>query len=721
MKVKMKLAVIVLSVYMLLSISGVSYAVFTDINGHWAENLITKWGDRGLATGYGSGTFQPDAVITRAEFVTLVNKAFGFEEAAQLNFTDVPAEAWFAVEISRALDAKYITGYGDGTFRPNNSVTREEAALMIASVLALEAPKNDNLGEFTDAQNISAWSKTAVNALVAEGIMSGYPDNTFRPAGFLTRAEVISILDRGLQSLAASIGSINATNGSIDVKLDRKVTGLTADDFAITAKLDEKPYTLQKLYFNAEKNSFSFTPVAKNGFTQVLELTVSAGTNTYKVTGMADFKVTIGSNRGGGGGGSAPASPPNTAPTTPIITRTPSTSYVSITDMVTITAASTDAEGDAITYIWTGRLAETSQYPAGRQVITVKAVDEHGMESQQAAIIFFAIDGASGSGGMVLTGPESRIYENGIDGATITGYTFNVPPVSGHSGDDYGQVKGLNIITHEWDQLDYQSVSNGVYFARTLDPGKYSRLDLYYYTNHDCMYNKSNITYTVEFAFGGLPPGTPPEAAPNAADVEISGNAVVGRSVTGDYTFADVNGDLEGTSTFQWYRADDAAGTNKTAIAGATSGNYTLDVVDENKFITFEVTPVALTGVTGTITGTAVQSQPVLIIAEAAPAASNVMITGVEQVGNILTGSYNYSDANGDLEGTSTFQWYRADDAAGTNMTAIAGATSAAYTLDTADEDMYIFFEVTPVADAGVLTGASVLSAATAQVVSVPV
>ena len=102
---------------------------------------------------------------------------------------------------------------------------------------------------------------------------------------------------------------------------------------------------------------------------------------------------------------------------------------------------------------------------------------------------------------MTLTGPESTIIEEGIQGATITNYTFTVPPVSGHNGDDYGRVRGYNTKTGAWDQLDYGTTSNGITFSRTLTSGVYSKLEMYYYTNHNCMYNKSNITYSVEFFF----------------------------------------------------------------------------------------------------------------------------------------------------------------------------------------------------------------------------
>lgn len=211
----------------------------------------------------------------------------------------------------------------------------------------------------------------------------------------------------------------------------------------------------------------------------------------------------------------------NSAPTRPEITRTPDGNSVVPGTPVTIRASSTDADGDPITYVWEGRGAETATYPLGKNTVRVKAVDSTGAESPWAAIVFFVADPNKG-GGMTLTGPESTIIEEGVEGATITSWTFTVPPVSGHSARyDYGQLRGYNRLTGQWEQLQNVSFDgsigssfaaadgnpgrvysyNGVYMYGTLEPGIYTKLEYYYFTPHTCMYNKSNITYSVTFFF----------------------------------------------------------------------------------------------------------------------------------------------------------------------------------------------------------------------------
>ena len=193
----------------------------------------------------------------------------------------------------------------------------------------------------------------------------------------------------------------------------------------------------------------------------------------------------------------------NQAPARPAITRTPSEPFILPGNNVTITANAVDPNGDPLTYVWENRPSETYAYPDGRQIVKVKAVDPFGAESPVKRIMFLMGD-PNRAGNLMLTGPDSSISEPGIEDATLIYYKFVVPPVNGHYGQDFGRVRGYNRLTGQWDQLDYGTTENGISFERNLAAGTYTKLDLYYYTNHTCMYGLSNITYIALFEFDEL-------------------------------------------------------------------------------------------------------------------------------------------------------------------------------------------------------------------------
>ncbi len=209
----------------------------------------------------------------------------------------------------------------------------------------------------------------------------------------------------------------------------------------------------------------------------------------------------------------------------------------------------------------------------------------------------------------------------------------------------------------------------------------------------------------------------PVNQAPTATAVTNTGSSYdVGITLTGSYTYQDVEGDPEGASTYQWYQADDALGTNSVAISGATSLSYTLQVSDIGKYISFAVVPVATVGTLVGVETFSTYNGPV--DPNDAPVASGVNHSGCEIVGELLTGVYTYSDAENDLEGTSTYQWYSATDASGTGVVPIAGATSSTYTVQAGDVGNYIAFEVTPVAATGTPVGNPVRSSYQGAVVA---
>ncbi len=170
-------------------------AASSDLQGHWAEKVITEWQNRGLVSGYADGTFKPNSSIKRSEVVTMVNKAMGYYGTTNINFKDVGAGRWYYSAVATAVWADYISGYPDGTFKPDATVNRAEAAAIISNVAGL-MPDESVAQYFTDNASIPSWAKGSIGAVINAGLMSGYPDGSFGAKKPITRAEMISSLDR---------------------------------------------------------------------------------------------------------------------------------------------------------------------------------------------------------------------------------------------------------------------------------------------------------------------------------------------------------------------------------------------------------------------------------------------------------------------------------------------------------------------------------------------
>lgn len=152
-----------------------------DIQGHWAEATLRQWSDSGILMGYSDGTLRPDEPITRAEFSVMLQRVFRGSATGQTAFSDVPANAWYASSVAAALQAGYITGYGDGTFKPNRLITRAETVVMLSRAFRLSEIRSES---------------GSMQELVMAGAIQGDPDGSFRPGQSVTRGEAVAILDR---------------------------------------------------------------------------------------------------------------------------------------------------------------------------------------------------------------------------------------------------------------------------------------------------------------------------------------------------------------------------------------------------------------------------------------------------------------------------------------------------------------------------------------------
>jgi len=166
-----------------------------DITNHWAGERINNLVARGAIKGYPDGTFQPDATITRAEFTTVVVKAFNLTNSNGKVFTDTSGH-WAKDYIATATAAGIVGGYNDNVFGPNDPVTREQMAAMVVKAANLTVAAAEN--QFADSSGIAGWAQKAVATAVNNQIIRGYPDNTFKPGGKATRAEAVTVIVNAL-------------------------------------------------------------------------------------------------------------------------------------------------------------------------------------------------------------------------------------------------------------------------------------------------------------------------------------------------------------------------------------------------------------------------------------------------------------------------------------------------------------------------------------------
>lgn len=169
-----------------------------DYGSHWAKSIIVSSLKEGLVAGYTDGSFKPDQRVSRAEFMTMINRGFDFNTILNTDFMDVQKNDWFYTEIGKAKAAGYISGYTDGGIHPFAAITRQEAAVMIQRVEGMTAQTQTLI--FKDQGDIASWGKTSVKALVETKLMSGYPDGYFKPNVPLTRAEALVLIHNCIEA-----------------------------------------------------------------------------------------------------------------------------------------------------------------------------------------------------------------------------------------------------------------------------------------------------------------------------------------------------------------------------------------------------------------------------------------------------------------------------------------------------------------------------------------
>lgn len=212
----------------------------TDIKGNPAESQISYFLKKGILTVYSNKTFKPNQIIKRIEFITAVNKLFGFSQTTNISFKDVPANSTNYKEVSKAISAGYIGGFSDKTFKPNNAVTRQEAAQIICKLLNYTASKNSSiLTKIKDINFTSSSYLSYISTAVQNGYLELYSGNRFNPSKKLTRAETAYLFSKMTKTVFNKAGSYSDADGSKTVKGNVIVNtaGVTLNNLVINGNL----------------------------------------------------------------------------------------------------------------------------------------------------------------------------------------------------------------------------------------------------------------------------------------------------------------------------------------------------------------------------------------------------------------------------------------------------------------------------------------------------
>ncbi|MBQ6841987.1 MAG: S-layer homology domain-containing protein [Firmicutes bacterium] len=177
---------------------GASFTAFTDVADHWAREHVEFLAQLGYADGIGNGLYGVNDPLTRAQMAVFLQRVLELPDA-EAAFADVPAEHWAAGAIGALAAEGSLAGYPDGSFAPGKSITRAETAALLARALQLVPQDTAERASYTDVP-AGHWAETYIEALSSLGLLEGRGDGSFDPNATLTRGEAAKILALYLQN-----------------------------------------------------------------------------------------------------------------------------------------------------------------------------------------------------------------------------------------------------------------------------------------------------------------------------------------------------------------------------------------------------------------------------------------------------------------------------------------------------------------------------------------
>jgi len=181
-----------------------------DTKGHWAQQYIAILQQRGTIGGFPDGTFKPDQGITRSQFAAIAVKALGLPSGGrEVEFKDLPKTHWAYKAICSASDAGLVGGFPDGSFRPEDKLTRAQALVILAKALSKGGNDTAVLDKYKDGNGVPAWAAPSVAKAASAGIVVNYPDPfSIRPTDLATRAEVAALTYQTMSNLGQKLPAL---------------------------------------------------------------------------------------------------------------------------------------------------------------------------------------------------------------------------------------------------------------------------------------------------------------------------------------------------------------------------------------------------------------------------------------------------------------------------------------------------------------------------------
>lgn len=176
---------------------------FSDVEtDYWAKPFIDNLSQRGIVSGFPEGDFRPDETVTRAQFAANLSQAFGNgTDAASVSYIDVTADYWAADAIQQVTQTGFMTGYPEQDFRPNEPVSRLEVLIALVSGLDLTPPAEPEsmVQRYRDRPQIPDWAIAQIAAATEAGLVVNHPDiDTLNPSEPATRAETAAMIYQAL-------------------------------------------------------------------------------------------------------------------------------------------------------------------------------------------------------------------------------------------------------------------------------------------------------------------------------------------------------------------------------------------------------------------------------------------------------------------------------------------------------------------------------------------